>query len=428
MNASSDSVLSLYKLAQSEGVSPSVLSEITLSSLVGSIVDLAIAHSCPIDFWLKLAPGDGWWSEIERYSEECQNPGKIHFCREASVPLPPGSQQLVSVQLQAGGLREDESFVLLFSSQFSGAIVTQYSTHSKQGSVLCFFESSAIARVITGLQSIITQEKFQSSLADISLSSTDRSFLTQLLLNQVQRTEQIATTLSDPQPNQRKDEFFNQGLQELSTTLTHFKTALSLLGAPSLKVPQRQRYLEMLQRECDRQNALICGMRSFIELETISEEATAVQLADFVPGIVSTYQPLAMEKGIQLGYTIPAELPPVGCPANWLQQIVVNLLNNSLLFTPPQGQVSVRASLKGKKIQLVFKDTGIGIAPGEVNKIFENFYRGRNNLSETNSGAGLGLTSVQQLLRRCGGSISVTSQPERGSTFTVLLPIAKSQH
>ncbi|MBE9116091.1 hypothetical protein IQ249_09310 [Lusitaniella coriacea LEGE 07157] len=427
MNASSHSVLSLYKLAQGEGVLPSVLGETTLSSLVGAFVDLAIAHSCQTDFWLKLTPQDGWWSEIERYQEECENSGGIHFCREASVPLPQSSQQLVSVQLQAGTLREDESFLLLLSPQFSGLLVTQYSSHSERGKVLCLFEASAIARVITGLQSAIAPEKFKSSLANLPLPPTNSSSIAQLLLNQAQRAEQLTTTLSDPQPNQRKDEFFNQGLQELSTTLTHFKTALSLLGAPSLKAPQRQRYLEMLQRECDRQNALICGMRSFIELETLSEEATAVRLSNFVPGIVSTYQPLAMEKGIQLGYTIPAELPPVGCPANWLQQIVVNLLNNSLLFTPPQGQVSVRASLKGKQIELVFKDTGIGIAPGEVNKIFENFYRGRNNLSETNSGAGLGLTSVQQLLRRCGGSISVTSQPDRGSTFTVLLPIAKSQ-
>jgi len=84
--------------------------------------------------------------------------------------------------------------------------------------------------------------------------------------------------------------------------------------------------------------------------------------------------------------------------------------------------VRVLGSLQGEYVQLAFTDTGNGIAASEIPKIFDSFYRGRPIPGEE-MGAGLGLTIVQQLLLRCGGSISVTSQLGRGSTFKVLLPV-----
>jgi len=74
----------------------------------------------------------------------------------------------------------------------------------------------------------------------------------------------------------------------------------------------------------------------------------------------------------------------------------------------------------------VFRDTGIGIAPNEIAKVFDRFYRVRPVAGEDAGGAGLGLTIVQQLLLRCGGSIAVKSKAGQGSTFNVVLPIARS--
>jgi signal transduction histidine kinase len=74
-------------------------------------------------------------------------------------------------------------------------------------------------------------------------------------------------------------------------------------------------------------------------------------------------------------------------------------------------------------VQLEFQDTGVGIAPSDIPKIFDRFYRVRSSIGDETSGTGLGLSIVQQLLLRCGGSISVRSKPNEGSTFTVLLPL-----
>ena len=222
-----------------------------------------------------------------------------------------------------------------------------------------------------------------------------------------------------------KDEFMNTMGQELRTPLTNMKTALTLLNSPNLKPPQRQRYMDLLVKECDRQSSLIGSLLDLVSLDQMAERETLqpISLAEIVPGVVSTYQPLAEEKGVRLAYTIPEDLPSIACLNPWLRQIVIGLLHNGIKFTATGGQVWVRAKQQGDFVQLEFKDTGIGISVQEIPKIFDRFYRVRSTTGEDLGGAGLGLTIVQQLLLRCGGSISVKSRPGEGSIFSVMLPI-----
>ena len=220
-------------------------------------------------------------------------------------------------------------------------------------------------------------------------------------------------------------DFLNTVGQELRTPLTTIKTALTLLASPSLKSAQRQRYMDMISSECDRQSSLISGVLNLLQLESQLGEVALqpLRLIDTVPGVVSTYQPLAREKGIMLAYTVPENLPPVACLESWLKQIVINLLHNSIKFTTEGGQVWVTAKQQPSLIELEFRDTGIGIPSTDLPKVFDYFYRGRQPISDEPEGAGLGLTIVQQFLHICGGSISAKSQPGEGTTFTVQLPI-----
>ncbi|MDX2242149.1 MAG: DICT sensory domain-containing protein [Leptolyngbyaceae cyanobacterium bins.302] len=235
------------------------------------------------------------------------------------------------------------------------------------------------------------------------------------------QNEELTTTL------RLKDDFLNNVGQELRTPLTTIKTALSLLSSPNLKPPQRQRYMDLIAKECDRQNSLITSLLDLTHLDQEAEQTTLppVRLVDVVPGVASTYQPIAEEKGVRLSYTVPEDLPPVACMTNWLKQIVINLLHNGIKYTSTGGNVWVRAKQQGDYIQLEVRDTGIGIAPSEIPKIFDRFYRVRQSADDS-SGAGLGLTIVQQLLLHCGGSISVKSKLDEGSTFNVLLPVYHS--
>lgn len=221
-----------------------------------------------------------------------------------------------------------------------------------------------------------------------------------------------------------KDESIYHLMQELCTPISNIKTALKLLESPVLKPPQRQRYLELIRRECDRQNSLINGASRLLALERERSRSgiEAIQLSQILPGVVSTYQPLAEEKGVRLGYTIPDSLPIIYCVEMWLRQIAIELLHNGIKYTPEGGQVFVHAVVRGDDVCLEFRDTGIGIAPTEISKIFDRFYRVRTAADEHDRGAGLGLTIVKNILLRCGGSISVVSEIGSGSKFRVLLP------
>jgi signal transduction histidine kinase len=227
-----------------------------------------------------------------------------------------------------------------------------------------------------------------------------------------------------------KDEFLKNVGQELRTPLSTMKTALTLLNSPNLRPAQRQRYMEMLSQECDRQSSLITSVLDLLQLENSIDQTPfqPLRLVDIVPGVVSTYQPLAQEKGVMLAYTISEDLPAISCVNTWLRQIVINLLHNAIKFTSQGGRVWVRAKQQGDYLQIEFQDTGVGITPTDIPKIFDRFYRARpasstTSLGEDSSGAGLGLSIVQQLLLRSGGSISVKSKVGEGSTFTILLPI-----
>ncbi|MEY3297655.1 MAG: hypothetical protein RLZZ597_915 [Cyanobacteriota bacterium] len=222
-----------------------------------------------------------------------------------------------------------------------------------------------------------------------------------------------------------KDEFLNTVGQELRTPLTTIKTALTLLDSAHLKTPQRQRYMEMISHECDRQSALISGVLDLLQIEASASQTQLVpaHLDETVPPVVSTYQPLAEEKGVMLAYTIPKQLPKVACPDAWLRQIMIHLLSNSIKYTHAGGEVWVTARPSGDTVELEVRDTGTGIATNELPRVFDYFYRGRNLPSDAPEGAGLGLSIVQQLLMLCGGTVVVSSQLDRGTTFLVRLPV-----
>jgi hypothetical protein len=486
MNLTPPLDFSLYQLALDTLTSPQSLSvsPTTLKSLVGAMIDVLIEEQIPVTLWVKLPPTEGWLAELNRYQQQVDIPKTIYLCSSVGDDLeevtnvlgqaadPNANSQILSVQLTAGSQLEQEYFLILLCDQFSslivayqpGATATAGEGQSQPLQAVCSFERQVIQRVLEEIRGVIavadtTPNQLLSNWETLSsqLSTSDeKALLTQLLVKHVQRTEEMLhshnpsnllvdsssvannpnaltqpldpTTATPPSTKDDlyKDELLKRVAQELRTPLTNMKTALRLLDSTQLKSPQRQRYMRLLYTECDRQNSLIAGLLDLVQLngEPQPTAMPTIQLADIVPGVVSTYQPIAQEKGIQLGYSVAVGLPSVSCLETWLRQIVINLLNNSLKFTLSGGQVRVQVTLQGEYVQLAVSDTGIGISPAEIPKIFDSFYRGRSTTGGDDTGAGLGLTLVHQLLLRCGGSISVTSRLSEGSTFKVLLPIA----
>ncbi|MFG6105723.1 HAMP domain-containing sensor histidine kinase [Leptothoe sp. EHU-05/26/07-4] len=234
-------------------------------------------------------------------------------------------------------------------------------------------------------------------------------------------TTSFVASTTPPCTSEVDSQFLKTAAQELNNPITTIKTALTLLNSSSLRPKQRERYLHMIGQACDRQSHLINSVFRLLELQLTPQSMVLdnVQLWDLVPGVVSTYQPLATEYNISLAYTVSSHLPSVLAIESHLKQVLVSLLSNSIRFTDTGGRIWVTAQQRQDgKIALVVQDSGCGIPPSMLSQVFDSFYR------NTSEGSGLGLTLVHQLLTHCGASISVSSTPGKGTAFTILLAVA----
>ncbi len=470
MNVSLPQDLSVYHLALSVEAPPQPLSLSlgTLLSMVRSQIDLLIEEQIEATLWVKLPPGKLWHSEIQRYyqqgissvisTDQIELIDKEDGTKTSNIVdrvsiFSESASSYIQVESLPNSKLRREYFVMVLSPNFCSLILAYRPLKRRKNPTpgkanrknfllpaITSFDGKVIQQVLDRLkQSIVPHSPSLVSTNLICPPFSEPTLINQLLTKQIQHQDRINRQITTKrlikvkQQNRKlhktaqlKDECLSHVCQELRTPITHMKTALSLLNSPNLKVPQRQRYLQMLNTQCDRQNALICGVLDLVQLERQLERLPLepVRLAEFVPGVVSTYQPIAKEKGIMLAYTIPTDIPPVWCVSGGLRQIAINLLSNSIKFTPNGGEVWVRARVHNESVQLEFRDTGIGIAESEISKIFERFYRVRSVAIDDSSGVGLGLTIVQLLLSRSGGSISVKSKLYEGSTFTVQFAIA----
>jgi len=151
-------------------------------------------------------------------------------------------------------------------------------------------------------------------------------------------------------------------------------------------------------------------------------ERTEVDVRELVGRAVTAVQPGATKKGVSLSAMVAEGVPPVQGDPQRLEQVLGNLLANALRHTEPGGSITVRAESEGACVRLSVTDTGIGIAPKDLPRIFDRFYRADPSRAKTNGGTGLGLSIAKKLIEAHGGDISAASTPGQGATFTVRLP------
>jgi signal transduction histidine kinase len=147
-------------------------------------------------------------------------------------------------------------------------------------------------------------------------------------------------------------------------------------------------------------------------------------LRQAIESAVSVTHPLAREKGLEVEVAIEAELDVVELDPGKTKQVLYNLMSNAVKFTD-SGKVTIsaaRAATASERFELVVADTGIGIAPQDQARIFREFERVEGSHSRRCEGTGLGLALTRRLVELQGGTITVESEPGRGSRFVVRLP------
>jgi adenylate cyclase len=150
-----------------------------------------------------------------------------------------------------------------------------------------------------------------------------------------------------------------------------------------------------------------------------------VDLATLVSDLVGAAQPLAAKNGNRLVVEIPKETGSIWADSMRVRQIILNLLSNACKFTD-KGTVTLKVSRhrdnEGERIEFAVSDTGIGMTPEQLGKLFQEFSQADSSTTRKYGGTGLGLAITDRLCRMMGGSVTVESEPGRGTTFTVMLP------
>jgi two-component system phosphate regulon sensor histidine kinase PhoR len=149
----------------------------------------------------------------------------------------------------------------------------------------------------------------------------------------------------------------------------------------------------------------------------------AVLVADLVEAAVGRLRAQADRGGVALEVAVPAGLPTVRADATRIEGAIINLVHNAIKFTPPGGRVEVRAERESDaELRVQVADTGAGVPPEELPRLFERFYK--SDRSRASSGTGLGLAIVKHAVQAHGGRVGAESRLGEGSTFWFTLPIA----
>ena len=223
-----------------------------------------------------------------------------------------------------------------------------------------------------------------------------------------------------------KDEFVATVSHELRTPLNAIFGWVRLLRTGKLNESQHAHALEVVERNTRAQAQLIEDLLDMSRMITghLRLELRRLDLANVVRAAVDVVRPAAEAKGLQLHVELDPNVGPISGDADRLQQVVWNLLTNSVKFTPKGGRIDVSLGVEGSDAVVRVTDTGIGIAPDLLPHIFERFRQGASSPSRAYSGLGIGLALVQHLTEMHGGTaVAESDGADHGCTLTVRMPM-----
>ncbi len=222
-----------------------------------------------------------------------------------------------------------------------------------------------------------------------------------------------------------KSDFVSSVTHELRTPLTAIKAYITtILRDPDMTEQTKQQFLTIIDEESDLLKNLIEALLevSRIESGTVKFSREPVDIAAVIEQVLSAVRHLADAKGIQLKVDIADNLGTLQGDVGKIQSMVMNLVGNAIKFTPENGRVTILADCAGCELVINVSDTGSGIPKESLPKIFDRFYRVHRPGKQI-KGTGLGLAIVKEIVNMHGGRITVESELDKGSTFTVFLPL-----
>jgi len=221
-------------------------------------------------------------------------------------------------------------------------------------------------------------------------------------------------------------EFVANVSHELKTPLTSIQGFAQALQDGTADTPEsRQQAAGIIQAEAGRMHRMVLDLLDLARLDsgTLDLQRAPVDVRALLNSIAEKFGPQSSAAGVTVRVEA-APLPPLTGDGDRLAQVFTNLVDNALKFTPAGGNITLRAGTNSSEVQVEVTDTGTGIPAASLPYVFERFYQADpSRPGGGKHGAGLGLSIVKEIIAAHGGKISVRSEPSKGSTFTVTLPL-----
>jgi PAS domain S-box-containing protein len=233
--------------------------------------------------------------------------------------------------------------------------------------------------------------------------------------------------------DQMKSDFVSNVSHELRTPLTSIRESIGLiLEGITGKVTEKQvKFLRIAKRNTERLTNLINDLLDLARIEAgkIEIKKKSINLVDLAKEIMESFDSQAKEKKISLESSFLSSIPHVYADPDRIAQVLTNLLSNALKFTSEGGKVKVRAKLSSDPefVEASVQDTGLGITPQDLERVFGRFEKIDSPLPERTPGTGLGLAIVKEIIGLHQGEVWAESKPGEGSTFHFTLPVRRQR-
>jgi len=267
------------------------------------------------------------------------------------------------------------------------------------------------AEIVTGT---LRQHFFAVTVASVSAAETSGAVIVLHDITELRKLERI-----------RRD-FVANVSHEFKTPLTAIQGFAETLLAGAIDDPQnRIRFLEIILEHSRRLARLTDDLLklSKMDADKLELEIRRLSVSQFVESCIETTQRPAAEKDLRISVKLPERLPDIAADRRRLAEVLQNLLDNAMQYTPAGGQIMVSASANGAEMTFTVADTGIGIPQADQPRIFERFYRVDVARSREVGGTGLGLSIAKHLVEAHGGRIWVHSEVGQGSQFRFTVPL-----
>ena len=270
-------------------------------------------------------------------------------------------------------------------------------------------------------------ESFDGVVKDITEHKEEEERLRTERMQAATERERLLAELQEQ--DRRKDEFLAMLSHELRNPLAPISNAVQLLRLQGAESPRQQKARAVIERQVGQLRRLVDDLLEVSRISTgrIELRPERVSVAGLLDRAIETTRPLIESRRHTVAVTMPAEPIMLEADASRLEQVLVNLLTNSAKYSGDGASIDLIAAQEGQEAVLRVRDTGHGIAPELLPRVFDLFTQAERSLARSEGGLGIGLALVKRLVELHGGRVEVTSTLGKGSEFIVRLPCAGAE-